>query len=53
MESVAILKQACWMARKIMEARTTLESVVCNHNAGKSITNQIYTQLVGNGTRVP
>ncbi|XP_070033050.1 uncharacterized protein [Nicotiana tomentosiformis] len=36
-----------------MEARSTLEEVQCNFKSGKSITRQIYIQLIGNEDRVP
>ncbi|XP_070016028.1 uncharacterized protein [Nicotiana sylvestris] len=52
-KTMTIPQQACWMTRKIMEAKTTFEGLHWRFKKGKNITRQIYVQLIGEDTRVP
>ncbi|XP_075096194.1 uncharacterized protein LOC142174312 [Nicotiana tabacum] len=50
---MAIPQQACCMTRKIMEVRTIFEGMHWRFKKEKSITKQIYVQLIGEETGVP
>ncbi|XP_059277759.1 uncharacterized protein LOC132031906 [Lycium ferocissimum] len=50
--TMQIPKQACWMIRKVIEARSTMNHVQVNIRAGKSFIRQVYFQLLGNEPRV-
>lgn len=52
-ETMTIPLNACWMLRKIMEARSVFEAIQWRFKNGKSITRQIYIQLIGEETGVP
>ncbi|XP_060190467.1 uncharacterized protein LOC132619641 [Lycium barbarum] len=46
-------QQACWMVRKVLEARAITEHIQHRPNLGKSLIKIVYLQLIGSQSRPP
>ncbi|XP_060202183.1 uncharacterized protein LOC132630638 [Lycium barbarum] len=51
-ESIRVPQRACWMIRKIIEARSSLNQFQCSNTCGKSLIRQLYLQLLDSVPRV-
>lgn len=51
--SILVPQQACWMIKKILEARTTLELTLYTKKPGQSLIRHIYLRLLEDRPRVP